>query len=730
MPTKSPSSSPSSWLFAIGAGLALLAPGCALPSEESSDDTGGADATTGDTGPSDGSVGETGADTAADTGSDGDPDSGSSDTGPPPVDLVPVTIDTQVLLPTNHGDQLYTLFSAEFTAGSAMGRMRVWARFCADTACEEPVAVVPGVIEDADEDGYYVFSTASPSGMGFDHAVRFEQAPVGTWTMQLIGDTEASHIMDKGECSGLDDCPGDVDLLQMDGTSVEPNVEGGREHNPVAATMEITIDAEGDAITVPDVVFLGHVVFAGDEIHTPPPVDDGRLLVAVSGEADDFRNFMALVDLDGAEGSDAPAADSYVLQHDGADFLGDVCGVVSGGGSRYAIGVGSDGAHVFALDADGQQVSDTPIVSMPPVGEAYPWPCRGVYAEIGGHEHLYLVQFQGAGSLDNSDPHPLYDVDLTDGTVGTPLDGLVDMALRSVAIDAANNLVAMDMSWSEDAGNAGQPFDRLVPITLDGTGAVTGTGTVVVTDHTSNQQCDSTANWPSSVRVVEVGGTERLLLGHDDGVAVLDPATLTEVDDLDLRDWGTLFAQMAPSPDGSRIYALPTCKSTTAEDFELPQGADVERADKNLVAVLDATGSDLALADTGIDVNGDGTHDEGIDLDYYRVKSYIRSFSTTLPIPPVVYVGPQVAVGESMLFVRGSGIQGNGGATISSSGMGQPQDFAMFDLGTGHGVVLGGYMPFFDGLSAMAGTGAAIWGWDVWPGRESSVGWIEYLPAQ
>ena len=725
MPTNLPPSRSSSLSFAVAAGLALFGSACTAPSDDSSDDTEGADSTGGD-GTDSGSA--TGSDTGdtGDTGSDTDPDS-SGDTGPMPVDLVPVMIDTQVLLPTNHGSQLYNLFSAEFSAGSAMGRMRVWARFCEDAACEDPVAVVQGAIEDADEDGYYVFSTASTSGTGFDHRVTFDQAPVGTWTMQLIGDTQASHIMDKGECTGLDDCPGDVDLLQMEGTSVEPNNEGGQHHNAVAATMEITIEGEGDEVTVEDVVFLGHVVFSGEEIHTPAPADDGRLLVAVSNEADDFRNFIALVDLDG---SDTPAADSYTLQHDGSDFLGDVCGVVAGGGSRWAIGVGSDGAHVFPLDADGQQVSDAPIVSVPPQGEAYPWPCRGVYAEIGGHEHLYLAQFQGAGSLDNSGPHPFYDVDLTDGTVATPLDAMADMAMRSVAIDSEGNLVALDMSWSQDAGNEGQPFDRLIPITVDGTGAVTGTGTIVVTDHTSDQQCDSTANWPSSIRVADVGGTERLLLGHDDGVAVLDPATLTEVDDLDLRDWGTLFSQMVPSPDGSRIYAMPTCKSITAEDFELPFGADVEQADKNLVAVLDATGSDLGLADTGIDVNGDGMADEGIDLDYYRIKSYIRSFSSTLPIPPVVYTGPQLAVGKAMLFVRGTGIQGNGGATISSSGMGQPQDFALFDLETGHGVVLNGYMPFFDGLSSMAGTGAAIWGWDVWPGRESSVGWIEYLPAR
>lgn len=29
-----------------------------------------------------------------------------------------------------------------------------------------------------------------------------------------------------------------------------------------------------------------------------------------------------------------------------------------------------------------------------------------------------------------------------------------------------------------------------------------------------------------------------------------------------------------------------------------------------------------------------------------------------------------------------------------------------------------------------AGQGTGIWGYDVWPGVETSVGWIEYLPAR
>ena len=82
-----------------------------------------------------------------------------------------------------------------------------------------------------------------------------------------------------------------------------------------------------------------------------------------------------------------------------------------------------------------------------------------------------------------------------------------------------------------------------------------------------------------------------------------------------------------------------------------------------------------------------------------------------------------------MLFLRGSGVQGNGGGTMSSSGLGQVQDVAFFDLSTGDGFVFRDYMPFFDSLSSDAGTGTGIWGYDFVEGKENSVGWIQYLPG-
>ena len=171
---------------------------------------------------------------------------------------------------------------------------------------------------------------------------------------------------------------------------------------------------------------------------------------------------------------------------------------------------------------------------------------------------------------------------------------------------------------------------------------------------------------------------------------------------------------------------MPQCKTTAAlSDFELPYAAGMENADKNLVAVLDITGSSLTEADTEIDINHDGTMDNGIDMDFFHVKDYIRSFNSTLSIPPVVFTGPQIAVGENLMFVRGSGIQGNGGGTISASGLGQAQDIGVFDLSNGRGVILNEYLPWWNGLSA--GDGTARWGITLQE-ETSSVGWIEYLP--
>jgi hypothetical protein len=657
----------------------------------------------------------------------------SPDAAQPPPDaaqptMVPVTMSVDVLLANGYPNQLHPLFRADLASGSALARMGLVARFCEDAACETPLAIVPVTIPGADANGRYVFSSANTSGVGFAKTVSIASAPLGASYLQLVGTTELSAAW--GGCTTAADCPGDFDVVTSDGFLVAANNDGSVAQ-PGAASVAISVPSAGATVTVSATQYLGHLHFERGPLTTPAPADTGTLVAAVSNPDNTFRNRIALVDLALANnGADAVAASSYLLQVDGGPFQGDVCGFIPGGDSLYAIGISNAGASVFRLDATtAQQASTTPVVTIPPDGSGnYPHPCRGTWATVGGKQHLYLLEWAGAGALNTSRPAPIYDVNLTDASYATPIID-TDLALRGLVRTSAGTLVGLDMSWSKDSLDLGPGgFNRLVEFTLDGTGALGASFTFHATDVRSDEQCGATNKWPGTLAVATIGGTERLLVGHDRGVATYS-VDYAKVADLSLAPFGQNITQLAPTPDGSRLMALPQCKSLGADSpFTLPYGATTEVSDSNRVAVLDPTGPALAVATTTLDVDGVDGPEHGVDLDFYRLKAFIRDHGATLPIPPVVYTGPQMVVGASVIVVRGTGIQGNGTTSISSSGLGQVQDLGFFDRATGHGVVFGDYVPWTDGLSSMAGTGAAIWGFDLYPGRESSVGAIHYIP--
>jgi len=662
------------------------------------------------------------------------------DAGQPPT-MVAVNLTGSVLLGNNYPAQLHDLFAATFTAGSGMGRLRLFARFCADAACDVPLALEQATVQGADAMGYYVYVTAGVTGQGFAKDFSIARAPLGASFVQLIGDTQASATMGKGQCSSLLDCPGDVDVIQAASFEIAQNVDGNRT-NPVPGSVPLNVTSAGQTVALGGPHYLGHIIFKDDALIAPAPSDPGRLLVAASNMDNTFRNELSILNLDALGSVPSPSSRNR-LQKNGMDFPGDICGAVRGGSTLYVVGVDNSGANVFAINATtGLQQSDVPIVVIAPNNPndatTFPWPCRGVFATVGGKEHLYLIQFAGAGSLNTSRPSALYHVNITDraaspcpsGCDPGPGTALTDYALRALVLDAPNNrLVAVDMSWSLDSVTRGVDENRLVIFPLNTTTGAPEMPTFSLTGTTSDEPCDSTANYPSGLSLTTLGATRALLLGHDTGVAVLDASTLTQLQDLDLGDFGRLFTQVSPTPDGTRLLALPQCKALTARSrFTLPYGPGTEPSDNNLVAILTDTNGMLAVASTTIDVDGNATLDHGVDLDAWHVKSYIRGYDSTLPIPPVVFTGPAMAVGRTMLFVRGSGIQGNGTAVLSSSGLGQAQDVSVHSLITGRPIIFNGYQPFWDGLSSMAGTGAAIWGVDLYPGQESSVGLVEYLP--
>jgi len=665
------------------------------------------------------------------------PDGGGSSADAGMHALVPVTLQLEVLLANNYPAQLHPLFRADLSSGSQLARLRLFARFCADAACAAPLALVPVEVPGSTSSGDYVFSTAGVSGAGFAKAVTVREAPLGATYLQLIGDTQLSRERGLGACDSLAHCPGDLDVVSVSGFQLAVNNDGSA-NQPPSAAIPVSIERAGAPVTLPDTVYLGHLHFERGPLEAAAPSDPGRLLVAVSNAQDTHRNQIGLISLaDASAHPGALAPESFLLQDGAADYAGDVCGMIRGGDTLFVMGLDAQGASVFALDsATGTQRSATPLARIPASNpddpETFPHPCRGVYVEREGRRLLYMIEFAGAGSRTSSHPYPLYQVDLATGEVGyPPIEGGTSLALRAIVADGQARVFVVDMSYSVDAASRTVTTNRIAQVLGDlGSGGDMPLSTFgAITDLTSDERCESTAHWPSGAAVVALGGVERLLLGHDSGVAVFSLPELTKVFDLSLRGHGRLFSQLAFVPERSRVYALPQCKALNADArFRLPYGAGTEAADQNLVAVLDASGAELAVAATTLDIDADGVLDHGLDLDFYQLKTFIRAHGSTLPIPPVVYTGPQLAVGRSLLFVRGSGIQGNGSDVISSSGLGQAQDVAFFNLHSGHGVVLGDYIPWLHGLSAMAGTGRAIWGYDVRPGRESSVGWIEYLP--
>lgn len=645
-----------------------------------------------------------------------------------PAALVDVSIHGSVIFANNFRNQFHPLFRAGVGDGD-LNKVKIFARFCEDAACTRPVAVVPTEFEGGDD--FYALSTASTSGEGFDKTFTIRRAPAGDFHVQLVGHTRTSEDLGHVGCDAVSSCPSDFDVLMIANAdfSIPANADG-TVAQPGAASVPLSIHAGSDDDLGRR--YLGHVVFDRTGIDAPAPSDPGSLLVALSNEANTYRNRIVHIELADASAHPGAFERGYVLQRGGADFQGDICGIVRGPEALYAIAVGNDGASVFALGLDGAQTRESPIVTIPPADprnpETYPWPCRGVYGEgTDGTKHLYLVQFKGAGGLDTSRPFPLYDVNLMAGSYATPIAD-TNLALRAIAF-GGGHLYAVDMSWSKDSRDRHIDADRVVTLALDPSGSVTGSS-FTTTSFTSNEPCESTGHWPSGAVFSHVGRGQRLLVGHDEGVAVFDPEDLEHPTSLALPSHGRLFTQLEVSADGSRLYALPQCKAiNSATTFRLPYGASDEAADTNLVAILDLNGSALAVADTSIDIDGNGTDDDGIDLDFYHLKRFIRARDTTAPIPPVVFTGPQMAVGASVVAVHGSGIQGNGADILSSSGMGQVQEFGLFDLRTGRGIVFGGYVPWTNGLSSGAGREGGIWGYDLVPDREASLGAIVYIPA-
>lgn len=627
--------------------------------------------------------------------------------------LVPVTLRGEALFTNGYPRQIDGFLQPFF--GDAMRRVRLFARFCADPACSEVRAVVEAPFERQDDEGFWVLSTAAPNGSGFGNPFTISEAPAGRSYLQLVGDTAVSIAVGKGACD-IDTCPGDADVLQIEPVRIESNNGAfSRSPNPPPTSIEVEVTA-GGTIELPGTQYLGHLVFDEAPLRRPiaSPRPD-RFLVALEDAASGFVHRMTRMVID-SEGLPQNEGAGEILTVDGLPVPGDVCGIVRGDEGLFAIVRGAPGVWILALDFEGRATSEGPVAFLPNPEERQPppAPCRGEFARIDGRPFLYLNEYAGAGSREDSWPYPIVVVDLEAGTFTTPYtERFGPSALRGLVVDVAHRIVVVsEMSWSAQPNNIGT---MVTAIQIGPDGQLGELERVIHMGRPSDDTCGATNNWPGALTRLTIGGVDRLVMGHDEGVTVFELPSLQPMTDLDLRAHGRLFRQIAVSPDGTRAYAVPQCKARIEDGhFTLPTQADDRVAtDRTLAVELDLTGPELRVAETTIDIDTDGTPDPGIDLEYYFLKHYLRTFNPGMPLPPVLLVAPQVAVGESSMILRGSG--------AGASGLGQAQDLTFFDRATGHGLLLNGYVPWWHGLSG-------VWGFDFVPGEESSVGFVEYLP--
>ncbi|MCC6750560.1 MAG: hypothetical protein IT371_23045 [Deltaproteobacteria bacterium] len=420
----------------------------------------------------------------------------------------------------------------------------------------------------------------------------------------------------------------------------------------------------------------------------------------------------------------------------GADFQGDLCGFVRGSGTTlFVIGVGNDGARVFSFDVAKRAFASGAPLWIPhpdcrdgkcpasPSPTAYPWVCRGTTVKKGNKTFLYLVDFKGAGAQPTAGGMHLAVADVTELAkgnaslvatygVGSSPWLTTKRVLRGIAA-MGEKVFVVEPSWSRQLADDKLPRKTHVwalPTLADG--KLDLAARTALLGDTADDTCGSTNNWVPGLTVVGTGTGARMFLGNDDGISVFGPGG-AKLGDVDVSSYGSLVTSFGLAPDGKRLYAMPNCKSSKAKAKVKagPAGSKVVTLDRHATVVLDVSTSGVpGMLHVDRDLDGDGSADGGIDMEFLHHKGRLLRWCADCSgvVPPTSYTGPEIAVGQKTLFLRGTGIQGSGTTSISSAGLGQVGDVGLYDLGTGRGAVLRGHDLWLHGPSSR-------WGFDLEP---------------
>ncbi|MCC6214996.1 MAG: hypothetical protein IT376_09015 [Polyangiaceae bacterium] len=620
----------------------------------------------------------------------------------------------RVRLSKDLGLQVDPLLRPYLSSDGGIGRGTAWLELCEDPACKRVAhsVQIPGLVD-------YVLSS------GFPKDFTLPGLPAGTFHARVGLDTARSQAY--ASSYATDQAFGPFDLVLSQGADPRPSARA----NPPAATVQITL---GGAQPVDlGTLVLGTLLLPDQAV--PAPAEAGWLLAAASGSAS-YRNHVKIVDT--ATWKLAPPA---VPQVAGADFQGDLCGFVRGEGSTlYVIGVGNDGARVFSFDVGKRAFASAAPLWIPhpdckggtcpasPSPTAYPWVCRGTTVKKGKKTFLYLVDFKGAGAQPTAGGMHLAVADVTGlakgsaslvATYGVGASPWLTTkrVLRGIAA-VGEKVFVVEPSWSRQLADDKLPHQThvwAIPTLADG--KLDLAARTPILGGTADDTCGSTNNWAPGFAVRGKGAAARLFLGNDRSISVFEP-TGTKLGEIDVSAYGSLVTSFGLAPDGKRLYAMPNCKSSAAK-ARVKAGASGSKTvtlDRHATLVLDVSGSGVpGLLDTGRDLDGDGAADGGIDMEFLHHKAKLLRWCADCSgvVPPTAYTGPEIAVGQRTLFLRGTGIQGNGSSAISSAGLGQVGDVGLYDLGTGRGAVLRGHDVWTHGPSSR-------WGFDLDPSHAAN----------
>lgn len=585
-----------------------------------------------------------------------------------------------------------------------------------DPSCEAPVVLREVAADETDGD---------PIQPNFGPDVTVRSLPAGEYELMIVADTglsrsrgfawddvfETRETAWGGVVSELDVMLSDVDAA--------PGV------SPPPATRRITL-TDGETTDL-GTVRLQHV----HERDVSPDVtpEEGVMAVAV---ADGLR----LVDLSTHQLIEvAPGSGFYthaLTDAGGAPFAGTVCGMVRGPEQTVFMlftdrGVGAGFAVQYDVAAR-RQLHDGRRILFRDEG----LPCRGRYHESGGRGFLYVTN----GSASRL-PRPetlagenlwVAPVDgLASGDVDvTPLDRAIDPILEhgvdSIAADGSTlylsilgNTVSGGLPsectrsycvFRASIGENGVPdlraggsYDFLVGPER-GESYPTPSGAVTCIEEASP--------WaPIEIAPFHDGRT-LLFLGACLEVAVFDLTDGTELDlnpapgvqGIDGTLFGFAFNELALSPDGRTLWALPQLDSPV--HFYIRRGIETPEVrgtgDRHMALPIDlSTGDAPALhpAFRGADIDGYmGTTDigsyttpaldPGIDINLAGYTVYHRRWIADTPSfqPAASPNGPSLAVTRHALWMRGAG-----NAEAGASGLGKLGNLAIYDLASRRAVL-------------------------------------------